>query len=188
MIIFQRLLLVRSHRWRKRWGSILYNVYLLLLLTSSKFCNFSISTHNSPTRGALCKQQHWYIYCFVNMHTKLMIWSTLRLTVRFFCIRYRKEMGVEPNAIFIGNWVWIGIGAVCHLPVFIYFVSHLFIGIGKKILSYKDCTLNVQFSLVNIFHSTNVLLVIILFNNNLYWKFQYLVILVHVNKSWKLFV
>ena len=32
-------------------------------------------------------------------------------------IGYRKEMGIEPNAIFIGNWIWIGIGAVCHLPV-----------------------------------------------------------------------
>ena len=39
------------------------------------------------------------------------------LTVRFFCIQYRKEMGIEPNAIFLGNWIWIGIGAVCHLPV-----------------------------------------------------------------------
>ena len=39
----------------------------------------------------------------------------------FFCIwhriRYLKEMGIEPNAIFIGNWIWIGIEAVCHLPV-----------------------------------------------------------------------
>ena len=26
-------------------------------------------------------------------------------------------MGIERNAIFIGNWIWIRIGAVCHLPV-----------------------------------------------------------------------
>ena len=26
-------------------------------------------------------------------------------------------MGIEPNTIFIGNWIWIGIGAVCHLSV-----------------------------------------------------------------------